>query len=55
MALMKIMHIMKVEGEGMFSITTSEKITVGVTKKKKTNTNSCGRSIGGSLYFAIEN
>lgn len=26
---------MKAEGEGMFSITTSEKITVGVTKKKK--------------------
>lgn len=26
---------MKADGEGMFSITTGEKITVGVTKKKK--------------------
>lgn len=36
MALIKIMDIVKAAGEGVFLIMTSEKITVGVIKKIKT-------------------
>ena len=54
MALIKIPDIMKASGEEMFSVVTSEKITVGVIKKNK-DADSYGRSSGESLYFAIEN
>lgn len=48
------MDVMKAEGEETFSTMTSERITVGVTKEKK-DADSCGRNIGDSLYFAVEN
>lgn len=51
MALMKITDIMKAESEEMFSIMASEKITVGVIKKKMQIL------VVGVLgeYFAVEN
>lgn len=52
MVLMNILDIMKAEGEELFLTTDSEKISVGIIQKNK---GSCGRSIGTSLHFTIQN
>lgn len=50
---MKITDIIKAEGEEMCLVMTNERITVGIDKKQ--DADSCGKNIGGSLYFAVEN